>query len=209
MHSFKVNKKNNFNVNFLQMKAQNFENQVVRVTELELESILINFKVVKGMAVLGSIFQITIPKALVKDRITKEKNPFAVISKESKVSCIFNADYAKMTTNQLAREGKPETDYKRGEAVMELEFFGNNDFYCQNVKNGKKVVRYRPNDNTKPTTEYKADGKLVKFEQVKNLLPETNKATNQGTEREILWRTVYLCNIQEITLNKIKYIVIR
>ena len=185
------------------------ENQVLRVTELELEAILMNFKVVKGMAVLGSIFQITIPKALVKDRITKEKNPFNLITKESKVSCIFNADYEKQVTNQLKREDKDESDYKRGEAVMELEFFGNNDFYCQNVKNGKKVIRYRPNDNTKPTTEYKADGKLVKFEQVKNLLPETSKATNQGTEREILWRTVYLSNIHEITLNKVKYIVIR
>jgi len=185
------------------------ENQILRVTELELQAILQNFKVVQGMAVFGSIFQTTIPKALVKDRITKEKNPFAVIQKQSKVSCIFNADYEKQVVNQLKREDKEETDYKRGEAVMELEFFGNNDFFCRNVKNQKSVVRYRPNDKVKPTTEYFADNKKVSFDQVKNYLPETSKATNQGTEKEILWRTVYLSNIQEITLNKVKYIVIR
>jgi hypothetical protein len=185
------------------------ESKILRVTELELVDKLQNFKVSKGMAVIGSVFQITIPKALVKDRVTKEKNPYNVISKESKVSCIFNADYEKQVTNQLKREDKDESEYKKGEPVMELEFFGNNDFFTRNVKNKKYVIRYRPNDNTKPTTEFKADGKLVKFEQVKNLLPETNKATNQGTEREILWRTVYLENIHEMTINKIKYIVIR
>ncbi len=185
------------------------ETQVLRVTELELEAILMNFKVVEGMAVFGSIFQITIPKALKKDRVTKEENPFKVISKHSKVSCIFNADYAKMTTNQLKREGKPETDYKPGKAAMELKFFGNNDFYCENVKNGKKVVRYRPNDNVKSSTEFYGDDKLIPYAVAKNLIPENNSATNQGTDKEILWRTVYLSNIQEITLNKIKYIVIR
>jgi hypothetical protein len=191
------------------MNTQNAENQVIRITELELEDKLMNFKVSKGMAVIGSIFQITIPKKLVKDRITKEKNPFNVIAKESKVSCIFNADYGKMVTNQLKREDKPETDYEPGKSAMELKFFGNNDFYTENVKNGKKVIRYRPNDNIKSSTEYKADGKLVSYNEVKNLLPEPSKATNQGTEKEILWRTVYLENIQEITLNKVKYIVIR
>jgi hypothetical protein len=167
---------------FNQLKISIMAN-LVRVTELELATILKDFKVVKGMAVLGTLYQITIPKALVKDRITKEKNPFNLITKESKVSCIFNADYEKQVTNQLKLEDKDESEYKRGEAVMELSFFGNNEFYCENVKNGKKVIRYRPNDNTKPTTEYKADGKLVKFEQVKNYLPEPSKATNQGTER--------------------------
>ena len=181
----------------------------VKVTELELTQLLVNFKVVKGMAVFGTILQETKPKMLVKDRVTKEKNPFAEIVKVSKVSCIFNADYEKQIVNQLKRENKPETEYHKGMAVMELEFFGNNDFFCRNVKNQKNVIRYRPNDKIKPTTEYFADNKKVSFEQVKNLLPETSKATNQGTEKEILWRTVYLSNIQEITLNKVKYIVIR
>jgi hypothetical protein len=181
----------------------------IKVTETELAVILTQFKVSKGMAVFGTIFQITTPKALVKDRVTKQPNPFALITKESKVSCIFNADYEKQVINQLKREDKPETDYHKGVAVMELDFFGNNDFFCVNVKNQKFVVRYRPNDNVKPTTEYKADGKIVKFDQVKNYLPEPSKATNQGTEREILWRTVYLSNIHEINLNGTEYQVIR
>jgi hypothetical protein len=191
------------------MKTQNAENQVIRLSEKELEDKLLNFKVVKGMSVLGSVFQATEPKMLVKDRVTKEKNPYSVIQKQSKVSCIFNADYAKMVTNQLKREDKPETDYKKGQPAMELKFFGNNDFYCENVKNGKKVIRYRPNDNVKSSTEFFGDGKLIPYSVAKNLLPENNKATNQGTEKEILWRTVYLENIQEITINKVKYIVIR
>ena len=191
------------------MKTQNTENQVINVTEKELETILMNFKVVKGMAVFGSIYQATEPKMLVKDRVTKEKNPYSKIVKESKVSCIFNADYEKQVVNQLKREDKDESEYNRGKSAMELEFFGNNDFFCRNVKNQKYVVRYRPNDNVKSSTEYFADGKKVSYNEVKNLLPENNKATNQGTEKEILWRTPYLENIKEITLNKVKYIVIR
>ncbi len=101
----------------------------IKVTETELAVILTQFKVSKGMAVFGTIFQITTPKALVKDRVTKQPNPFALITKESKVSCIFNADYEKQVINQLKREDKPETDYHKGVAVMELDFFGNNDFF--------------------------------------------------------------------------------
>jgi hypothetical protein len=193
---------------FNQLKISIMAN-LVRVTELELATILREFKVVKGMAVFGSIFQATEPKALKKDRVTKQPNPFAQIIKESKVSCIFNADYAKQVVNQLKREDKDESEYKRGEAVMEIEFFGNNDFFGINVKNQKLVIRYRPNDNTKPTTEYKADNKVVSFDQVKNYLPERKQATNQGTEREILWRTVYLENVKELTINGTNYQVIR
>jgi hypothetical protein len=182
---------------------------LVRVTELELATILKDFKVVKGMAVFGSIYQATDPNPLKKDRVTKEPNPYAQIIKESKLSCIFNADYAKQVVNQLKREDKDESEYKRGKAVMELEFFGNNDFFCRNVKNQRLVVRYRPNDNVKPTTEFFADGKTVKFEQIKNLLPEKKKNENQGTQREILWRTVYLENIKEMTINGTNYKVIR
>lgn len=181
----------------------------VKVTELELTQLLVNFKVVKGMAVFGTILQATKPKMLVKDRVTKEKNPFAEIVKVSKVSCIFNADYEKQVVNQLKRENKPETEYHKGMAVMELEFFGNNDFFCRNVKNQKIVIRYRPNDKIKPTTEYFADKLITSFDKLKNYLPEPSKATNQGTEREILWRTVYLENIKELTLNGINYQVIR
>jgi hypothetical protein len=185
------------------------KNQEIAVTETELAVFLNQFEVVKGMAVFGTILQATKPKMNVKDRITKEPNPFGEVVKISKVSCIFNADYAKQVTNQLKREDKPESDYKKGEAVMELSFSPNNDFFCMNVKNGKYVVRYRPNDNVKPTTEYTANGKIVSFNALKNYLPEVKKATNQGTDKEILWRTVYLENVREITINGIKYIVTR
>ena len=178
------------------------------VTEKELAQILFDTQTTKGMPTFASVLQQTLPKCLVKSRTDKNiKNPYLSIIKQSKVSILLNSEYEKAVTNQLAKEGKQATDYIKGENTMPITFGENNQFI--GIFNGEFVLQYRPNDNVFPQTKYFADGVETDKKALVDFLPTENKAQNQGTEREILWRKLYLKNVLEITLNGESYKVIR
>ena len=178
------------------------------VTEKELAQILFDTQTTKGMPTFASVLQQTLPKCLVKSRTDKNiKNPYLSIIKQSKVSILLNSEYEKAVTNQLAKEGKQATDYIKGENTMPITFGENNQFI--GLYNGEFVLQYRPNDNVMPQTKYFADGVETDKKALVDFLPTENKAQNQGTEREILWRKLYLKNVLEITLNGESYKVIR
>ncbi len=182
----------------------------LNVTRKELAQILKDFKVVEGMAVFSAVEQETLPKMLVKSRTTKEPNPFGIVTKRSELNVILNAKYETQVVNQLKREDKAETEYKRGDAAMEIVFGDNNQFFGMNVKNEKLVIRYRPNPNINriPETKYFVDGIETPKSKLVDYLPSVNKATNQGTEKEILWRTVYFDNIKKVSLGQIIYTIL-
>jgi hypothetical protein len=177
-----------------------------RVTQKELATILLSTKIVKGMPMFASVLQLTDARALKKDRVTKEKNPFEAINKLSKVSILLNSEYQKAVINQLAKEGKEESEYKRGENTMPIEFGENNNFI--GTFKGEFVLQYRPNDNVMPKVKYIADSKVIDKKKIENFLPTVQPATNQGTEREILWRKLYLKNVRKIAVNGETYKVI-
>ena len=177
-----------------------------KVTLKELAQILLETRIVKGMPMFASVLQATEPNCLKKSRTTKEPNPFASIVKVSKVSILLNSEYEKAVTNQLAREGKEATEYKKGENTMPLVFGENNQFI--GIYKGEFVLQYRPNDNVKAKTKFVANGKITDKNKLVDFLPTESKATNQGTEREILWRKLYLKNVKKIAFNGEVYKVI-
>ena len=180
------------------------------VTEKELAQILFDAKITKGMPTFARVLQQTQPKCLVKSRTNNDiKNPYQSILKQSRVSILLNSEYEKAVTNQLAKEGKQATDYIKGENTMPITFGENNRFIGICIFNGEFVLQYRPNDNVFPQTKYFADGVETEKSKLVDFLPTENKATNQGTEREILWRKLYLKNVLEISLFGETYKVIR
>ena len=179
---------------------------MLKVTQKELAQILLETNVSKGMPMFASVLQKSDARPLKKDRVTKEPNPFQSIVKIAKVSILLNSDYEKAVTNQLNREGKSEEEYKKGQNTMPLVFGENNQFI--GMFKGEFVLQYRPNDNVRPKTKFVADSKLIDKKKIENLLPAPSQATNQGTEREILWRKLYLKNVIKIAINGQTYKVI-
>ena len=98
------------------------------------------------------------------------------------------------------------SSYEKGENTMPLEF-GENNIFIGKFK-GEFVLQYRPNDNVKPKSKFIANGKITDKNKLVDFLPTESHATNQGTEREILWRKLYLKNIRKLTLNGQTYKVI-
>lgn len=184
--------------------------KVIYLTEKELIAELAKVKTVKGMPIFASILQLTEPKCTVKSRVNKDiKNPYAKVQKLSKVSVIFNSDYEKAVVNQLHKEGEEASAYIKGENTMPLTFGENNQIIGLNEKNGQYALQYRPNDNVKPVTKYFADGKMIDKAKLVDFLPKESHATNQGTEREILWRKLYVSNVLQLAFNGKVYRLIR
>lgn len=177
-----------------------------KVTLKELAQILLETNIVKGMPMFASVLQTTDPKALKKSRVTKEPTPYQNLIKVSKVAILLNSEYEKAVTNQLAKEGKESTEYQKGQNTMPLVFGENNQFI--GMFKGEFVLQYRPNDNVKAKTKFVSNGKIIDKSKLVDFLPTENHATNQGTDKEILWRKLYLKNVKKITLNKETYKVI-
>lgn len=170
------------------------------VTEKELAQLLFNTKIVKGMPLFASVLQFTSAKLVKKSRTNKEnKNPYPDAMKLSKVSILLNSDYVVAVTNQLVREGKDTNEYQKGTNTMPLTFGENNQFI--GLFNGNFVLQYRPNDNVKTRTKYVNEGKVIDKAKIEEFLPKVNEAQNQGTDREILCRKLYLSNVRKLTLN--------
>lgn len=138
-------------------------------------------------------------------RLKKTGNPYAgkPVKKISRWQAMINTNYQNGVANQLTKEGKSTDEYKKGKSTMQLAKDDNyNGCLAVNEKNGKLMLVCRPFDGgMKRETEYYLFGKLIDKEIIKPYIPEKNHATNQGTEKEILWRNIYLENIKEIVID--------
>lgn len=175
-----------------------------KVTVKELAQILFDTPIVKGMPMFASVLQATEPKLTQKSRINKDiKNTFGKVVKLSKVSIILNSDYEKAVTNQLIKEDKDINNYNRGNNTMPLTFGEHNQFI--GLYNGEFVLQYRPNDNIFPISKFVANGKIINKTKLVDFLPTEKHAENQGTNREIFWRKLYLSNVRKISVNGVIY----
>ena len=68
--------------------------------------------------------------------------------------------------------------------------------------------KYRPMTNSKPRSKFLLNGKITNVDDLPDVLPTQSKAKNQGTDKEIFWRKLYVNNIRKITINGAKYKVI-
>lgn len=197
---------------------QNVEKNVTVVTLRELCAILANTVMVHGMGKIAFITQLTVPKYLKNVRVPKgaPKVPFTGhIEKKSSYSIILNNEYVTAVVNQLAREGKEKTDYKAGQNTMPIDksesknnFFG---YYVNKAGQKLPVIEMKPNKGSavKPTSQYYLNGMPVEKSALPDVLPKEYPAENQGTEKEILWRKVYLSNVLELSIDGSNYKIVK
>jgi len=170
----------------------------IKVTTAELTNVLMALP--NGIGSIAQVKQITSPKTTKKDRDTKV--PFTgEIRKASEVSVIVATDYERNVVNQLNKEGKDKSEYKKGINTMPIDFEGSKNTFAGTYK-GEGVIQYRPNPNekNKPFVEYFLNKKAIDKANLPNVLPVPSKATNQGTKKEILWRKLYVANIKQISI---------
>lgn len=182
----------------------------VNVTTEQLIDVLLNTP--NSIGSFARILQVTNPKLLKKDRVTKVPTEISVLNKTTNLTVLLNTSYESGVVNALNKEGKDESEYERGVNTMPLDFTVSKNNFCgiftPQYGTAKAVIQYRPFDNSKPTVVYSLpNGKVVTKDEIGDILPIKNKATNQGSDKEIFWRKLYVSNIKEIVFNGIQYIV--
>jgi hypothetical protein len=174
------------------------------VTVNQLADILLSFETVKGMSIFAGVTQLTDIS-----NMRKTNNPYVGAKKLSVMQVMLNTDYEKGVVNQLAREGKEASEYKKGANTMPLIFGENNQFIgmFESAKTGKYefVLQYRPKTDATPKVSYLLNGQELDYKLISPFIPERKKAENQGTDKEILWRKVYLSNILNLNFNNEQY----
>ena len=186
--------------------------ETIKVTVNQLVTILKNLP--NSIGSLAHIKQVTEPKLLMKDRVTKEPNPFTKVLKISTLSILVSTDYAKGVENQLVKEGKDRNEYNRGVNTMPLNFTNSQNTFVgefidsQGVNKGF-VIQYRPHEKSHAKTHYIVDNERVMLKsELPDILPISQPAKNQGTEREVLWRKLYVKNIKRINIYNLRLEVI-
>lgn len=175
--------------------------KTLNVTTAQLTNILMNMP--NSIGSFAKVLQFTEPKCTKKDRDTKE--PFnSKIQKLSALTVLLNTAYESGVLNQLKREGKDESEYQKGINTMPIDFSQSANEFCGFYK-GEGVIQYRPFDNSRPITKFLLNGKVTEKAKLPNVLPTTSSATNQGTDKEIFWRKLYVANIRKIKIDGIIY----
>ncbi len=175
--------------------------KAVNVTTKELTQILLSMP--NSIGSTASILQCTTPDTLKKDRDTKE--PFlSELRKVTKLKVLLSTEYEKGVLNRLKLEGKESTEYVKGQNKMPIEFAQSNNEYCGFYK-GMAVIQYRPFAQSYPKVKFILNGKITEKDKRPNVLQLTYKATNQGTDTEVMWRKLYVSNIRKIRVNGTLY----
>ena len=175
--------------------------KAVNVTTKELTAVLLSMP--KSIGSTASVLQCTTPDTNKKDRDTKE--PFTSdLRKVTKLKVLLSTEYEKGVLNELKREDKESTEYVKGQNKMPIEFEQSNNEFCGFFK-GEAVIQYRPFAQSYPKVKFVLDGKITEKSKLPNVLANEYTATNQGTDKEILWRKLYVANIRKIRVNGTLY----
>lgn len=171
---------------------------IKKITTAQLTQLLLDRHTPAKIAVFASI------KIDTDARLKKTGNPYPNVRKQSEMTVMLNTEYVSGVHNQLKREDKPLESYRAGDNTMPLTFGENN--HIVGFFEGKPVLQFRPFDNSHPVVTYvTGEGFPVAKADIEPFLPSKSKAVNQGTDKEILWRKVYLSNVREMTIDGTKY----
>lgn len=141
--------------------------------------------------------------ALVDARARKTGNPFAAVAKLSVVNGFTGFDYEASVNRQLGREEK-ETDFSAsarswGTVVSPTLVENKGEYYLRlKIESTRKPVYLTKRTPANPWL-------VTAKETVAPYLPPVNHATNQGTEKEIVYRNYKLSGLVSVSMNGEKY----
>lgn len=176
------------------------------ITTDKLTEMLLNYK--------GSTFvtlvTATEPKMNQKHRETKAPNPFLGqrVLRMAERHCILGASYENVVNNQRGREGHP--------VEFKAESLWNGA--GEHVEGSRNVVRHKGTGNLYlvfyPHREgsvmqdtWTVNGIEIQPSELTPYLPPVSGSKRQETDREVLWRTVSLENVVQITIYGETYMV--
>jgi hypothetical protein len=142
--------------------------------------------------------------ATVEHKVAKTNNPLrqSTITKRVKYRVILNANYANVVNNQRVREGK-EADFVPKANWHEKVYDSVNGSIVRNRKDHDSTYLSAIVQSA-DVQQFFVDGREAtesEIATIKSFTPQKS-AANQGVEKEVIFRTIKIGNIESITVNK-------
>lgn len=172
--------------------------QVKQITTAQLTQILLERHTAAKMSVFSNILINT------DADLRKKGNPYQNVRKQCQMQVMLNTSYKSGVLNQLKKEGKEPEAYHEGRDHMPLVFGENNKIV--GFFKGEPVLVCRPFDKSHPVVTYwSEEGFEVPESEIRDFIKDKGTAENQGTDKQIHWRKIYLKNVLELTIDGTKY----
>ena len=142
-------------------------------------------------------------KLLKKSRVTKEPCPWGLVTKRSVLSCAFGTDYERGVNRRLDKEGS------------ESEFQTMPHAWAERLEDKPSICTNKAGDTfyanlrvfSVGSVEFFEDGKPIDAADLVDYLPKKSTSSRQGTEDQIIWRTVKFTSFESVRYGGLELIV--
>jgi hypothetical protein len=158
-----------------------------------------------GTNMFASVMTVTEPKMVVKDRITKEPNPYlGRVKKISKMVLSLGNNYESAVENRRKKEGV-QGGFQAGTITGRRHV---SRMILESEKNPEqKYLEVFAMSNTPAQVEYRLDdGTVVDAEKIKPYLPVESENKSQGLENDVKVFTYKLENVREVKIGERTFI---
>ena len=157
-----------------------------------------------GKNIFASVMTVTEPKMVVKDRTTKEPNPYlGKVKKITHTVLSIGNNYESAVNNRLTKEGK-ENDFVAQGITGRVHI---SDMILESVKDpNQHYLEVFAMTNTPPKVEYRMDdGTIVPIEKIKPFLPVVKENEGQGLDNPVKVLSYKLESIVEVKIGDYKF----
>jgi hypothetical protein len=187
-------------------KQQNNKTENPTMQTITIDNLIQTVQEMSGSTFINMDY-ISNPKPLKKSRITGEPTPedVAECEKHNGMGGMIGISYSNCVNNQRSRENK-EMDFEPC-PLQSWQKRDNN--IIRHNKTGKAylpvMVQNSKNNNPVYIGKY---GNVLNYEDIKEYLPQKSKSKRQGTEKEIIWRTIAFDSIRKIRMFNEEYAIV-
>lgn len=142
-------------------------------------------------------------------RARKTGNPFGKIWKRSRMNVMVNFHYNEGVRRRLEREGKNPDDFTPAESWHQavLDSKGRMTPFAMHKSEGTLYVRCMHIATVGEPRFYDDAGKELDYAAVKPFLPEKSSYANQGLDTPLVFLTLKLASVKEVTIDGVDYVV--
>jgi hypothetical protein len=157
---------------------------------------------IKASTIVGVTLNTEV-QLLKRHRDTKEPCVYGPITKRTVMSCAFGTDYERGVNRRLDKEGSdPSFEAAPHQWADRVE---DKPAICTNKAGDTFYANLRVLGVQ--SVEYLQDGKPIDAAELADYLPKKSTSSRQGTEDQIIWRTVKFTSFESVRANGVELVV--
>lgn len=166
------------------------------------DELLARVSEIKASTIVSVVLKTDV-KLLKKSRVTKEPCVYGEISKRSVMNVMFGTDYERGVNRRLDKEGSDPSFKSMPHAWAER--CEDKPAICTNKAGDTFYANLRVLNVG--SVEYLHNGQPIDAADLADYLPKKSTSSRQGTEDQVIWRTVKFTSFESVRANGVELVV--